>query len=370
MRRTNQAKVPPMRSRSGSLGWLALAVLLLCGCRAARPAPGPGDLVLRARTGDGWELAIAHYPGTAPVRGRPVLLCPGLSSNDRSLDLDPEHSLARWLARQGRDVWLLSVRGVGWSRPVEGLKRGAAAGADLTLDALWREDLATALRLVRRESNAAAVDVIGYSLGGMLLYAYLAEGGEGVGAAVTMAAPTRLDGSGFWIQASTTFARWFAMADRPLPFRFLVQAATQVHPAVPGDPLETLLYNPGNVRASEWSRFSAEGFDDLPGGLALQLARMVETGRFESADGRIDYRRDMGRIKIPILVVAGKLDRLATTPAVRDGFVALGGPKEWLVLGEENGLRSDYGHLDPIVGERASIEVWPRLLEFLDRHAG
>jgi poly(3-hydroxyalkanoate) synthetase len=76
----------------------------------------------------------------------------------------------------------------------------------------------------------------------------------------------------------------------------------------------------------------------------------------------------MARIRTPILVVAGKLDRLGTPAAVRDGFRALGGPKAWRLFGVETGTRADYGHMDLIVGDRAHEEVWPHVLEFLRRH--
>ena len=53
---------------------------------------------------------------------------------------------------------------------------------------------------------------------------------------------------------------------------------------------------------------------------------------------------------------------------VCDGFRALGGPKEWLLVGEVNGAVADYGHMDLVIGERAPTEVWPRVLDFLERH--
>jgi len=56
-------------------------------------------------------------------------------------------------------------------------------------------------------------------------------------------------------------------------------------------------------------------------------------------------------------------------PAVKDGYRLLGGPKEWFLAGEENGAEADYSHMDLILGERAQTEVWPRVLDFLDRHS-
>ena len=70
-----------------------------------------------------------------------------------------------------------------------------------------------------------------------------------------------------------------------------------------------------------------------------------------------------------VLVMAGEGDQVAPVSAVRDGYLALGGPKAWRLLGTTEGLAVDYGHVDVVIGERAPYEVWAPLLEFLDRAA-
>ena len=60
---------------------------------------------------------------------------------------------------------------------------------------------------------------------------------------------------------------------------------------------------------------------------------------------------------------------IAMAPAVKDGFRALGGPKEWLLITRANGTRGEYGHMDLVIGERAAGEVWSKVLDFFDRHA-
>ena len=67
---------------------------------------------LTARTADGWDLSIVHYGKPAPGR-RPVLLLHGIVTNERNLDFDEKHSLARWLAGHGFDVYAANLRGAG-----------------------------------------------------------------------------------------------------------------------------------------------------------------------------------------------------------------------------------------------------------------
>ena len=177
----------------------ALALFLLCGfpgCPGSYQVPLPPEAELhRVKTSDGWELSLVHYrPKDAPS-GPPVLLCHGISANARNMDVDADHSLARWLAAHGRDTWNLSWRATGDS---DGVDASHGRPGDFPWEALWQQDYPAAIAEVRRLTGAPAVDFIGHSMGGMVLYAYLAEGGEGVRAAITLGSPTRLDwGSAF-----------------------------------------------------------------------------------------------------------------------------------------------------------------------------
>ena len=123
------------------------------------------------------------------------------------------------------------------------------------------------------------------------------------------------------------------------------------------------------VLSAAFAKLASYGTADIPGPLAIQLVRIIDDGDFKSWDKKHDYRADMAQIRTPTLVVAGRLDRLAPAPAVKDGYRALGGPKEWLMMGQENGATAAYGPMDFIVGERAKDELWPKLLQFLDAQA-
>lgn len=345
-----------------------LVVSLLSGCAHLYVDPLPADAIAhRARTDDGWELELVQYTPKGPAKGRPVLLCHGISANGRNLDLDADHSLARWLQAQGREAWTMSLRGTGRSDPPD-VGKGRQPG--FNLDTFWQQDLPAAIRHVRRTSGADTIDYVGHSMGGMILYAYLSQGGEGVNAAVTLGSPTRLD----W--GSARYPAMEALSNALLDERWMLPAvlgaalAMPFHGDVPDNLIELTLYNPENIDRTTWKRMMATAVGDVSGGVLRQLGRMLLAGGFSSADGTIDFRREMAKIRVPILVVAGKLDRVGTVPAVKDGYRALGGPKEWILLGEEYGEQADYGHMELVIGERARTEVFPRLLSFLDRHSG
>ncbi|MBI3182920.1 MAG: alpha/beta fold hydrolase [Myxococcales bacterium] len=349
-----------------SLPAVALALAACLGCKSAYFEPRPKEAILhKARTGDGWEIRLVQYRAHGEPRGRPVLLCHGISANDRNMDLDKDHSMARWFASRGRDAWTVSLRGTGESDRINP-EKGRQGGYDF--DTLWREDLPEAIAYVREQSGGGTIDYVGHSMGGMLAYAYLSQGGGGLNAVATLGSPTRLDWGGMFEPLLEKLAEVAVGKESVVPMALSSQISVPLQGELPAGPVQLLLYNPRNVGKETWKRLVAIGTDDISGGVTLQIIGMVRSGRFGSADGRLDYRKDLAKVRTPVLVVAGKLDRLAIAPAVKDAYRALGGPKEWLLVSEANGAQADYGHMDLIVGDRAASEVWPKVEDFFERH--
>jgi polyhydroxyalkanoate synthase len=297
------------------------------------------------------------------VKGPPVLLCHGISANDRNMDLDDQISMARWFAAQGREAWTMSMRGTGGSDRLDAAK---GRPGPIFFDDYWKQDLPAVVAFIRKESGAEAIDYVGHSMGGMVLYAYLSQGGEGIRTAATLGSPTRLDwGSGLEVLLKTVGP---ALVSPPsmIPSELGSKLAAPFQGIVPDGIFQRFLYNPQSTDLEAWKHLMAYGTSDMAGGTALQLISLMETGRFQSADGKLDLRADMAKIRTPILVVAGRLDRVAPAPAVKDGYRALGGPKKWLLVTRANGSKGEYGHMDLVIGRRAHDEVWSKVLSFFD----
>jgi pimeloyl-ACP methyl ester carboxylesterase len=357
----------PLESTRGErVGFQALflcAALSATGCVKVVPLPSFAE-PQRATTDDGWGIALVRYRPQGPPSGLPVVMVHGISANARNLDLDDEHSMARWFAAHGREAWTVSLRGAGDSDGPD----ASTGRAGFNFDDYWKHDLPAVIAWVLRVSGAPAVDYVGHSMGGLVIYAYLSQGGQGVHDVATLGSPTRFQwGTGMEELLTRGVARFFSVD-------WMVPSATGAGLAAPfeamgdGSPLQTLFYNPESTDPKTWQRLAAYGAADVSTGVARQLLSLMSDGRFLSADGRTDFHRDMAKISTPVLVVAAKLDRIALAPAVKDGYRALGGPKEWLLITRANGARGEYGHMDLVIGDRAGAEVWTPVLDFFARH--
>lgn len=345
--------------------WLPLLVLA-SSCANLRVVPLPPEAEQhRVKTKDGWELSLVRYVPKGAPSGRPVLLCHGISANGRNMDLDDGHSMARWFASQGREGWTMSVRAAGDSdRPDPDKGRTLP----IRFDHYWQFDLPAAIEHVRRISGAASIDYAGHSMGGMMAYAYLSQGGGGLHAVATLGSPTRLDWGTGLEKLLTAVGPKVVFDDMLFPSQLGASLAAPLQASFDDGPFQRFFYNPQSTDPQTWQRLVAYGTADTAGGVAKQLLAVVESGRFASADGSIDFRRDMATIRTPVLVVAAKLDRVAPTPAVKDGFRALGGPKRWLLITRANGSAGEYGHMDLVIGERAPAEVFRPVLDFFNQH--
>lgn len=345
---------------------LVVSCLCLAACANLRVVPLPPEAEHhRPKTKDGWELSLVRYRPRGAVTGRPVLLCHGISANERNMDLDDEHSMARWFAAQGREAWTMSVRATGESdRPDPSKGRTVP----IRFDHYWQHDLPTAIEHVRRVSGAEAIDYAGHSMGGMIAYAYLSQGGTGLHAVATLGSPTRLDWGTGLESLLRALGPTFVSDEAMFPSQLGASLTAPMQTWVDDGPFQRFFYNPESTKPEVWQRLVVYGTADTAGGVAKQLLDVVDTGRFTSFDGRIDFRAGMARITTPVIVVAGKLDRVAPTPAVKDGFRALGGPKKWLLITRANGAGGEYGHMDLVIGERAPTEVFRPVLDFFNQH--
>jgi oxygen-independent coproporphyrinogen-3 oxidase len=313
-------------------------------------------------TEDGAEVVLHRH---ACADKPPVLLVHGISSNARFWDLDPEHSLADWLADRGHDVWLLDLRGHG-----EALWRadGSRQISGWTVDDYGRYDVAAAVDHVRAVTGYRTVGYVGHSMGGMVGAIYtVTRGAEKLSSLVAVGSPIAfsmddpllpLARAGFAAGGAMLF--WF---ETPLAGSF----AADVGDVIPTS-LVARLYNPENVSATVADRLMRNIVSPNSREEMQHFSRMLRDERFQSFDGSVDYTAELAKVKVPTLAVVGAADQIAWPHSVERWKTAVGGEVELLYAGKSGGLSTDYGHLDMGLGEKAADEIFPRIADWLDHH--
>lgn len=305
------------------------------------------DQLYRVPTADGSAIALGRYHPRGPRRfAQPVILGHSLATNRFNLDFDERYSVARFLARRGFEAWVLEVRGHGLG--------GSAVGA--TFDTEAEHDVAAALQAVT-STGSDGVLWVGHSRGGLLAYAHLARNPSApIHAIVTLGTPLTF--------AEQPGVQRFVGALGPtlkLPV-FPLQLGAKAWPlGLPPDPIGKYLLRGANVDPVVVRQALTYVVADIAGGVGRQFARWVRTGAFDGEDG-FDYRAGMKAIAAPVLAIAGAKDFLVPASTSHRVQQLVSGPVETFSA-------HDYGHGDLVLGRHAPEDIFPRIAEFLERHA-
>lgn len=306
-------------------------------------------------TADGATVALHHHAG----RGPPVLLVHGIASNHRFWDLDAEHSLARWLAARGFDPWLLDLRGHGNARLAID---GAPQVTGWTVDDYARFDVPAAVGFVQAVTGSQRVAYVGHSMGGMVGSIYAATGGDThLSALVLVGSPGTFEGDDELLSLARTGFHLGGSSLIWLETGVFAGAAAKLGPLTPGQ-LQYRVYNPENLDDDTERLLLQSIVSPMTRGEMQHFARMLESGRFESADGQRDWLAAMGTVQTPVLGIAGSADPIGRPDWVRTLAEATGGPSRFAEV-------AGYGHVDLGLGEKAADEVFPLVLDWLDTWA-
>ena len=296
----------------------------------------------------------------ASASGRPpLLMIHGIAFNHRNVDANPQRSLPRWLRERGYDVWLLTLR--------SGLPE---CGRDprVTFSSMIEQDVPLAVAEVLRRTGAHRLDCLGFSMGGMLLYAWLSRPAsrESVRRVIIMGSPAIVRSP---IPALNLLRGWPLRWVPPVLTRRVAQLVAFLADHTK-TPFHRLPYNPYNVRDSRVAGMLVGGVQDIPASLHRDFVRWAWSDQQITVDGEVvlDGLVDVNK---PVLFVAGADDRLASLRAVRVAYDAWdsdhpgSADKRFLELSVAAGASADYGHGDMILGDRAPEEVYEPIAAFL-----
>ncbi|MBB4865068.1 oxygen-independent coproporphyrinogen-3 oxidase [Pseudomonas nitritireducens] len=270
------------------------------------------------RTADGVDLALRRV---GPADGVPVVLTHGTFSNHRSC-----LGLASYLGSQGFACWLFDWRG-----------HGDSGRNDFrhSFDDVAEQDVPAILDAVRQRSGHAALHWIGHSGGGLIVSMWAARHPE--------------------------------LAQQKL--RSLVLIGSQATAA--GASLRHWLA----LQAFDWmlrwrriapSRAKSVGPEAESARLMRQWCQWNFRRRFDSLDG-FDYLAGLSAVALPVLGVAGSGDTFIAPVAGCEALVKAfaGDQAELEVFGLAGGAREDYSHNRLLLSRNASLEIWPRIAQWL-----
>jgi pimeloyl-ACP methyl ester carboxylesterase len=329
-----------------------------CGLQptAEEPFAKPPDMPRLQRfytqTEDGWHLPIYHLPVQSSGVGEPVILAPGLGLNHHSLQYEQQNSLAWCLQRAGFAVFFFSHRGAHGAAPPSEAKAW-------DFDDIAQRDLPVAIDTILEHTAFNKLHWVGHGLGGQLLYAYLANEGEGrIASASTLCAPVRFESP-----PSAARAMGFALGLLPAHFELPTRSLGRLFsPALKTDSswMEQLGSLQGDGATARG--LLLHGTENLGAGLLRQLLRWTELGFLSDRSGHQDLAACLEGMHFPLQVLATEGDRSCPPEAAFAVLDFLDGPTDRICLDES------WGHRDPLFAPEAKDRVFSKVCAWIERH--
>lgn len=296
---------------------------------------------LNYRTDDGWSADLFVVPAAVSGGGEPVLLAHGLGGSHRDFVLDAERSLASFLSAAGFSVYILEHRGDPSSVP-------PADAAPFSVDDIATRDLPAAIDAILAHSGYDRCLFVGAGLGAQAYCLANALGGEDRVAGACLIAPAVV------FPRPETMLRAAGLVSQVLPRGWNLPARRLQQLATPFIHEGADLGSPDTDPALLRGRLRhASG--DLSAGVAAQVARWWLNGSLCDQTGRLDVVRAMR--PLPLQIFIPDADPACPAGACDPLFERQNAQRIDLKLG--------WGHLDPLLGERAPTAVYAPIRDFL-----
>jgi len=231
-----------------------------------------------------------------------------------------------------------------------------------------RLDAPAAISKVLQESGAGRAFWLGHSLGGLIGYG-AASGPEGkhLAGLITLGSPVFFPPDRL-VKAAVTLG---AAAAWPFGLRQRVMSLT-LAPFLGrlNLPLSDVIINPQHIAPKVQRKVYARMISTMGSRVLGQFRDWIAHDVFRSLDRRKDYRQGIATLQLPLLIMGGTRDRLATTASVQKQFQLATSPDKTLLLfGKERGDKQDYGHGDLLFGTDVAEEIHPVLRRWLESRA-
>jgi len=360
------------------------------------------------KTDDNWKLAVRRFKGGSDKE--PVILCHGLNYNDRFYTLSSSANLPEYLALNGYDVWVISLRGSGSSTKwVYKLAERAMDGYDiynmvdaedwvsvginglsllyklandqytnLTLNPFYSNwvlddysfhDVPAAIKFVKQKTGKDSVFWVGHSMGGIIMLSYLIkhpEATDDIKALVTVGSQLTMEPGNTVVDEyikQLQYLRLLELAGKDIELEQAKQIARQTS--------DDLFFYPPNRDAFISENLNSVGMDTPSVGVLGQYLELIGSSELKTYDNSFNFARHAHKITVPYLIMGGNKDALAP-PSVQNFLYdhISSEDKKLVIIGSEYGFLTDYGHNDSVISSSAREEVYPLIIDWLDSHSG
>jgi cholesterol oxidase len=320
--------------------------------------------VEQVATADGAAIRLTRYAGD----GDAVLLVHGLGSSSGIFRADTiDTNLVEYLASFGYDVWTLDTRG--------SFELPSALG-EWTLDDLAASDVPVAVARIREVTGAAGVAVVAEGAGALASLGSVLAGTPGIASVVAIGTGTHVQlpkgrNLGRGIDDDLSLDRADSLGGR-VADRFLklqrVQKEERCASAVcrRATHVYGLLYEHDKLNRA--THESLHELLALPSRTAIaHLAAIAKRGRLVAADGSDVYLSNLPRLTVPVTLVHGDESEAFLAEGARMSAAALREAVDPELVALH--VVPDYGHLDLVIGKDAAVDVYPLVVEHLERAA-
>ena len=324
-------------------------------------------------TSDGVQLRLTRYQGG--VKG-PVMLAPGFGTSTLAFSIDTvETNFPEYLYANGYDVWLFDYR----------------ASADLpsastrfSTDEIATEDWPAAVAKVRELTDADTVQVVGHCIGSMSFLMAMLAGLQGVRAAVCSQLTTHPVGAALnEIKAGLRLASFLTVLgvetlnpdfDTNSKWQdYLYDALLRLYPTREhsNSPVDRrILFMYGEVyKLDQLNEATHNAIHEMFGPANLtffqHISLILRQDHIVDQKGKDVYLPHLERLAIPISFIHGEDNAF---------FLPKGSEITYNLLREKNGkdlytrhLIPGYAHMDCFMGKNASRDVFPVILEELEK---
>lgn len=302
-------------------------------------------------TEDDVTLGIKHYQPRDHTRNSPpVVLLHGLALSHRLFTFPEHHSPLDTLLQAGYECYVPDLRGRGLSDVPE-----TAWGFRDYL----QYDLPAIVDFVRGRTPHDSIQLIGYSMGGMLYLAYEGLGRPGISRGITIGSPVRFEPSSTIIEKIGALFHVLPVESRSVPvvdlFSCLGLLTNPVHEYLPRFPL----LNRDNIERGQLHKIPSLSFGRTSSRILTEYAYWIVQDVWSHEEK--DYRANLTNVSTPTMAVAGTDDPFCFAPR-HTGLPSIDAKTKFYAPCQQ-GRR--YSHIDLLVGTNAEHDVYPAMIDWL-----